>query len=381
MSKLRLSTLLLASVTCFLVLSPSIPYTHATAYTPAVTAGQWAEYKVVNSCLPVSSPACVQVHATGSGGLQNTDYGILKITDISGTNITISLITAYTNGTNEAMPGWVDVSTGGSSLVALAGGAPSDYFILAGNLQATTGIWNTINAPTINQTITQSVLGQSRQANVLNYTHITGSSYGTFASSTQFTFDQATGILLGFSTASSASSIYSGNYQTVTTLGMVANNIWRSDGLPDFTISNGGSITVQAGSSGTTTLSISDQYGFGSTINLQLTTQSGLTCTLDKTSIRASGTVTLSCTGQPGSYTVTITATSGSSSHNTEVPVQVNPAGTPNQPTNQSTLIYIVIGVAAAVAVTAVASLLFLRRRKDESQTPSMETSPPTTTT
>jgi hypothetical protein len=328
----------------------------------------------------VSSQAC-QVQATGSGGPSNTDYGILKITNVSGTNITISLITAYTNGTNKAMQGWVDVSTGGSSLVTLAGGAPSDYFILAGNLQATHGIWNTINTPTINQTTTESFLGQSRQVNVLNYTHITSNSYGTFASSTQFTFDQATGILFGFSTASSTSSIYGGNYQMVTTLGMVANNIWRSDNLPDFTISNGGSITVQAGSSGTTIVTISDQYGFGSTVDLQATTQAGLTCTLDKTSIRASGTVTLSCTGQPGSYTVTITATSGSSTHNTQVPVQVNPAGTPNQPTNQSTLIYIVIGVAAAVAVAAAASLLFLRRRKDESQTPPMETSPPTTTT
>jgi hypothetical protein len=381
LSNLRLSRLVLASLTCLFVLSPSVLSIHATTYNPAVTAGQWAEYKEVSSCLPVGSPACVQVHATGSGGLQNTDYGILKITDISGTNVTISLITAYTNGTNEATQGWVDVSTGGSSLVSLAGGAPSDYFILAGNLQATDGIWNTINAPTINQTTTESVLGQSRQVNVLNYTHIISNSYGTFTSSTQFSFDQATGILLGFSTASSAFSIYSGNYQTITALGMVANNIWRSDNLPDFTISNGGSITIQAGSSGTTTLTISGQYGFDSTINLQATTQAGLTCTLDKTTIRVSGTVTLSCAGQPGSYTVTITATSGSSSHNTQVPVQVNPARTPNQPTNQSTLIYIVIGVAATAAVASVASLLFQRRKKDENQTPPMETSPPTTTT
>ena len=379
MSKLSISILCLVSVAGLLVLSPSILPAHGASYTPAVTAGQWAEYKtVVNSCFPVSSPAC-QAQATGSGP-SNTDYGILKITNVSGTNITISLITAYTNGTNQAMQGWFDVSTGGSSLVTLAGGAPSDYFILAGSLQATDGIWNTINAPTINQTTTESVLGQSRKANILNYTHVTSNSYGTFASSTQFSFDQATGILLGFSIASSSSSTYGGNFQTVTTLGMVANNIWRSDNLPDFIISNGGSITVQAGSSGTTTIDISNQYGFGSTINLQLTTQSGLTCSLSKTSITGSGTVTLSCGGQPGSYTVTITATSGSSSHNTQVPVQVNPSQTPNQPANQSNLIYIIIGIVAAVAVAATVGLLFVRRKKDENQTPPAETSPPTTT-
>jgi hypothetical protein len=217
--------------------------------------------------------------------------------------------------------------------------------------------------------------------NILNYTHVVSNSYGSFNTSTQFTFDRASGILFEFSNSASTSSIYGGSSQTVTTFGMVANNIWRSDTLPDFTISNGGSINVQAGASGTTTLTVSDQYGFGSTINLRVTTQSGLTCTLDKNSVRGSGTATLSCTGQPGSYTVTITASSGPSTHTTQVPVQINPAATPNQPTNPSNLIYIGIGVAAAVAVTAVAGFLFLRRKEEAPHTAPTETPPPATTT
>lgn len=313
--------------------------------------------------------------------MSDTDYGVLKITDVSGTNITLTLFTAYINGTSAELHGWVDVASGGSSLVSLAGSAPSNYFILAGNLQATDGIWNSISAPTINQTTTRSVLGQPREVNILNYTHTMSNSFGSFSSSTQFTFDRMSGILFAFSTSASSNSVYGGSYQTVTTLGMVANNIWRSDALPDFTISNAGSINVQAGSSGTTTLTISDQFGFGSTISLQVATQTGLTCTLDKTSIRGSSTVTLSCTGQPGSYTVTITATSGSTTHKTQVPVQVNPAATPTQPTNQSTLIYIGIGVAAAVVIAAVAGFLFLRRKEDEPHTAPPETPSPTTTT
>jgi hypothetical protein len=311
--------------------------------------------------------------------MSDTDYGLLKIAGVSGTNVTLDLSTAYTNGSNVAMQGWVDVASGGSSLTSLAGGSPSNYFILSGGLQSGDAIWSTLGAPVLNQTTTESILGDARDVNVLNYTHTSNNSYGQFSISTQFTFDKQYGILIDFSTSTSTTSLY-GSSQFTTSFGMVANNIWRSDSLPDFTISNSGSIAVQAGSSGTTTLSLSDQYGFGSTINLQVTTQSGLTCTLDKTSVRGSGTATLSCTGQPGSYTVTITATSGPSTHTTQVPVQINPAATPNQPTNQSNLIYIGIGVAAAVAIAALASFLLLRRKKEASPTAPTETPPSATT-
>src|SRR5437667_9705921 len=127
-----------------------------------------------------------------------------------------------------------------------------------------------------------------RDVNVLNYTHTSSISFTQFSTSTQFTFDKQYGILIEFSFSTSMTSPYASS-QFTTSYGMVANNIWRSDSLPDFTLSNSGSINVQAGSSGTTTLSLSDQYGFGSTINLQVTTQTtGLTCNLHKTSVRGS---------------------------------------------------------------------------------------------
>src|SRR5437667_1851348 len=377
-TKSSFSTLLLASVLALVILGPSIPPARAASYTPAIASGQWAEYKLLAStCLPSGSPEC---QAQGNGGMSNTDYGLLKITGVSVTNVTLDLSTAYTNGSNVAMQGWVDVASGGSSLTSLAGGAPSNYFILSGALQSGDAIWNTLGAPVLNQTTTESILGDARDVNVLNYTHTSNNSYGQFSISTQFTFDKQYGILIEFSLSTSMTSPYASS-QFTTSYGMVANNIWLSDSLPDFTISNTGSINVQAGSSGTTTLTLSDQYGFGSTIKLLVTTQSGLTCTLDKTSVRGSGTATLSCTGQPGSYTVTITATSGPSTHKTQVPVQVNPAATPNQPTNQSNLIYIGIGVAAAVAIAALASFLLLRRKKEASPTAPTETPPSATTT
>src|SRR2546427_2124807 len=93
-SKSSFSTLLLALVLASLIIAPSILPARAATYTPALTSGQWAEYKLLAStCLPSSSPEC-QAH--GSGGMSNTDYGLLKIAGVSGTNITIDLSTAYT---------------------------------------------------------------------------------------------------------------------------------------------------------------------------------------------------------------------------------------------------------------------------------------------
>src|SRR5207249_12264236 len=186
-------SILLASVLTLVILGPSIPLARAASYTPAIASGQWAEYKLLaNTCLPSGSPEC---QAQGNGGMSNTDYGLLKIAGVSGTNVTIDLSTAYTNGSNVAMQGWVDVASGGSSLTSLAGGSPSNYFILSGGLQSGDAIWSTLGAPVLNQTTTESILGEARDVNVLNYTHTSNNSYGQFSISTQFTFDKQYGIL------------------------------------------------------------------------------------------------------------------------------------------------------------------------------------------
>src|SRR5207244_12111517 len=113
---------------------------------------QWAEYKLLAStCQPSGSPEC---QAQGNGGMSNTDYGLLKIAGVSGTNVTLDLSTAYTNGSNVAMQGWVDVASGGSSLTRLAGGTPSNTFILSACLQRGDAIWTTLCAPVLHQSRT-----------------------------------------------------------------------------------------------------------------------------------------------------------------------------------------------------------------------------------
>src|SRR5207247_8996221 len=112
--------------------------------------------------------------------------------------------------------------------------------------------WSTLGAPVRKQTTNESILGDARDVNVLNYTHTSNNSYGQFSISTQFTFDKQYGILIDFSTSTSTTSLY-GSSQFTTSFRMVANNIWRSDSLPDFTISTSHYITTHAASTRSTT--------------------------------------------------------------------------------------------------------------------------------
>src|SRR5438132_13832915 len=106
-SKWSFSTLLLAFVLASVIVAPSILPARAATYTPALTSGQWAEYKLLaTTCVPSGSPECLP---QGNGGTSDTDYGLLEIAGVSGTNVTLALSKAYTNGSNVAMQAWLEV--------------------------------------------------------------------------------------------------------------------------------------------------------------------------------------------------------------------------------------------------------------------------------
>ncbi len=93
---------------------------------------------------------------------------------------------------------------------------------------------------------------------------------------------------------------------------------------PDFSMAaSPTSLTVQAGSSGSSTIQLSSINGFSGTVLLTSTVSpsSGLTCTLIPTTIilSASSTSLLSCNGSVGTYAVTVRSTSGSLSHSATV--------------------------------------------------------------
>src|SRR2546427_207797 len=75
------------------------------------------------------------------------------------------------------------------------------------------------------------------------------------------------------------------------------------------------SVTVIPGSKGTSTVAVTSQNGFTGSVSLTSSSSSGnLSCTLSPTgvSLGTTATSTLSCSGSPGLYVVTVTGTSGS---------------------------------------------------------------------
>ena len=307
-------------------ISSSIFTVHAATYNPGVSVGQWAKYETLYDRCQSTDPTMCQ--GQGNGDLNDTDFGLIRIVDVSGTTVSFQLFTQYKNGTTSSEGAQVDVATGYSNVSSFGSGAPSDYFVLAGGLQMGDHIWDpnaAPTAPTLNLTNTEEVLGVSRSVNFLNYTFSSSYAGYSFSSSTGFAFDQASGVFLEISFSFSTNTP-SGNSQTAFALGMVDNNIWLSSTLPDFTIDTVSDITFQAGSSGTATITLTVENGFSSSISLSVDTPSGLTCTLDQYTIQGSGTATLTCNGQPGTYTVTITASGGYATHSAQTAVTVTSA-------------------------------------------------------
>src|SRR5437867_2391197 len=102
---------------------------------------------------------------------------------------------------------------------------------------------------------------------------------------------------------------------------------------PDFMISTSPtSVRVNAGTAGTSTITVSSLNGFNGAVSLtaSVSPSTGLTCNLNPTSVTTpsggSATSSLSCSGSAGTYTVTVTGTSGNLSHTAIVTYNVGAA-------------------------------------------------------
>src|SRR3989449_3619861 len=383
--------LTLALVT--LVLSPTVlPARGFELYTPGVIGGQWALYKqLYQNCTPPNPTLC---GSTSSG----IDYGLLEVVSVYNTEVTLNLVSVYANGTGTHQGVLVDVSTGSSNFTfsPLPSQLPPNYFVLGKDLQAGYRLWNSANPATLNKTISENVAGQIRMVNILNYT--ISSSYTGFSTriSTEFQFDQITGLFvkLSFSTLTIISiQGYQQTSESNSAFGMVDNNIWSSPGTsyPDFGISIAPtSVSTVQTSHADSTISITRMRGFNATVILSTaSSSSSLTCTLSQTKLVKGGTdkSILSCTGSPGSYTVTVTGNSGYTTH--PATTTINIQNTPPAKAAPSTILDLLQtpagygGIAAAGIIIALLALLFTRRKRAAPQpTPGSSNTPvpPTTT-
>ena len=126
---------------------------------------------------------------------------------------------------------------------------------------------------------------------------------------------------------------------------------------PDFMISTSPtSVRVNAGTAGTSTITVSSLNGFNGAVSLtaSVSPSTGLTCNLNPTSVTTpsggSATSSLSCSGSAGTYTVTVTGTSGNLSHTAIVTYTVQDFTIAASPTSVS---IIAGGAAGTSTITA----------------------------
>ena len=157
---------------------------------------------------------------------------------------------------------------------------------------------------------------------------------------------------------------------------MVGDFVVQAPPTPDFSITfSPSSLSIQQGSSGSSTLTVTSQNGFSGTVSVSASVSPpGPSPTFSPTSLTLSSsgtttsTLTVSAAGglyssvANGNYLVNVTATSGSLSHSTTVQVTVgssssSPMGVLNIP------LTVWVGV-AVVIIAVVAVTIFLARRK-----------------
>jgi subtilase family serine protease len=111
-------------------------------------------------------------------------------------------------------------------------------------------------------------------------------------------------------------------------------NALAGSGTPSFTLSaSPSSLTITQGSSGTSTITVTDLGGFSGSVTLAASgLPSGVTASFGTNPTTGSSVLTLtaSATATTGSATVTITGTSGSLSASTNIALTVNAAASPN---------------------------------------------------
>ena len=142
----------------------------------------------------------------------------------------------------------------------------------------------------------------------------------------------------------------------------------------DFSLAASGSITTSPSVAAVSTISITPQNGFDGAVTLDKSINApGLTCILASATLsKGSGSTTLSCSGSPGEYIVTVTAMSGSLSHSIPVSVTVTSIQ-PTPPAPEASILGVPLAffygiIAALIILAAVSVSLALRSHKRTSQ-------------
>lgn len=124
-------------------------------------------------------------------------------------------------------------------------------------------------------------------------------------------------------------------------------------------------MTVNSGTSGNSTIAVTNVNGFAGSVDLVATSSTDLYCTLIPTRIMGGpGNSTLSCSGlTAGNYTVTVTGTSGTLSHAVVIGViiQSGSVGGVVLPVDRLGLLLGILPVWGSILTSALVALIVVR--------------------
>ena len=155
-------------------------------------------------------------------GLNGTAWFRGTIQSIDGTNVTISALLHYTNGTEDTEVGSVDVGTGDGNM---------SLFLVAANLNVGDPVYSTgdYSGFTINETVPMTYPQGQRDTNHVNVTMQESDPYFNLSLSMNMYWDKATGVLTQMSIMSNQTETYTTDYSI--SFQLTDSNVWV---VPEF---------------------------------------------------------------------------------------------------------------------------------------------------
>jgi hypothetical protein len=373
LSKLTTYHLLVSILFLAMMFPSSMPGHAAPNYSAGVTVGQWASYSPLNVTYHSTNIPEPQLVKDLNQTVQST-VTIQKLN--SPTNVTVKSVSHFKDATVKTAILNGNLTTGAGNLT---------YALIAGGLSQPEPIWTKPLAPSINQTISMYYLGTPRTVNISNFTMPITTLFGVATSRQELVWDQTSGIIFEAKILVFLSVIGPlGGFVEYTHVRIDATNIfYNPNSRPSFSVTATSPASVTSGNTATSTLTVIAINGFTGTVALTDTVPAGLACdAITPSTVVGSGTARLSCISTiPGTYTVTIKATSGTTSHTTTTTITIAevPSRTPSAPATifglAPTIFYVIIGV-IILAIAGTGAYLVLRPKPKETTAQPAPTTP-----
>jgi hypothetical protein len=195
--------------------------------TVGVTVGDWFKYGDITGSWSSNDPNSTRPSGWISE-VNETEWILMSIEDVSGTNITVQSIIHFTNGTEITEGGYADIDTGDGTMTFIA---------ISANLNANDTIYSSPGYSTqkINETITRTYPDGVRDTNYMNITsehNVTG--FYQYVSMSWY-WDRSSGIFVEMSQDYTS---HTGNYTTTGSVlfKITESNVWVIPEFPPFLI-------------------------------------------------------------------------------------------------------------------------------------------------